>query len=324
MRIILLGPPGAGKGTQAQFMSQHFHIPQISTGDMLRAAVKAKTPLGLAAKVVMEQGLLVSDDIIINLVKQRIQEPDCQSGFLLDGFPRTLAQAEALKQQNIPIEYVIELQIADHFIIERMSGRLVHLSSGRVYHRMNNPPKTAGLDDLTGEPLMQRKDDEEETVRQRLAVYRQQTQPLIHYYRQWAQSGDPGAPRFCPISAEGSVEEVRQRLLNVFNIMTLTQENFDEALQKNPVIVVDFWAKWCMPCRSFSHVIMEAAKRFPEVMFGAVDIDEQKELANEFAIKSVPSVMIIRDQVVVYAEAGALTLGNMIDLLEQTLKLKNL
>lgn len=215
MRIILLGPPGAGKGTQAQFIVQHFHIPQISTGDMLRAAVKAQTPLGLSAKEIMDRGELMPDAVITELVKERIVQPDCHNGFLLDGFPRTLAQAEALKQQNIHIDYVIELQIEDNVIVERMSGRLVHPASGRVYHRNNNPPRIAGFDDVTGEPLMQRKDDSEETVRQRLAVYHQQTKPLVQYYQQWAQSGDRFAPQYYQISAQGRVEEVRDRLFMI-------------------------------------------------------------------------------------------------------------
>jgi len=329
MRIILLGPPGAGKGTQAQLISQYFHIPQISTGDMLRAAVKAQTPLGLAAKSVMEQGQLVSDGVIIELVKERIAQSDCQNGFLLDGFPRTLAQADALKQQKIFIDYVIELQIEDNVIVERMSGRLVHLSSGRVYHRQYHPPKQAGKDDITGEPLVQRKDDLEQTVRERLLVYHQQTEPLISYYRQWAEVGDPSAPQFYQISAEGPVEEVRNRLLAILtastpgckNMMTLNQQNFDEIVNNNAVVLVDFWAKWCMPCRSFGQVIEQVAPRYPRVIFATVDVDEQKELAEEFAVKSVPSVMIIRNQTVVFAESGALTAGNLIELLEQAQRL---
>lgn len=329
MRIILLGPPGAGKGTQAQFISQHFHIPQISTGDMLRAAVKAQTPLGLAAKSIMEKGQLVSDEVIINLVKERIAQPDCKNGFLLDGFPRTLAQAEALRQQKIHIGFVIELQIDDNLIVERMSGRLVHPNSGRVYHRVNHPPKVEGKDDLTGEPLVQRKDDEESTVRERLMVYHQQTKPLIDYYQQWANSNEPAAPQFYQISAQGRVEEVRNRLLAILtsanahsaNIMALNQQNFDEVVNKHPLVLVDFWAKWCVPCRSFTQVIEQVAPRYPSVIFANVDIDEQKGLAEEFAVKSVPSVMIIRNKTVVYAESGSLSIGNLIELLDQAQKL---
>ncbi len=325
MRIILLGPPGAGKGTQAQFIANHFHIPQISTGDMLRSAVKAQTQLGLAAKMVMEQGQLVADEIIIELVKQRIEQSDCRNGFLLDGFPRTLAQAEALRNQNIRVEYVIELQIDDNLIVERMSGRLVHLDSGRVYHRTNQPPKVAGLDDVTNEPLIQRKDDMEETVRERLKVYHQQTKPLINYYQQWSQSRDPLAPKFYQISAKGSVAEVRDKILAILepknqslaNVITLTQQNFDEVIKTHDLVFVDFWAKWCMPCRALSQVIQEVAQRYPEVIFASVDIDEEKELGEEFLIKSVPSVMILRHQVVVYADSGSLTIANLIELLDQ-------
>lgn len=184
MQIILLGSPGAGKGTQARLISKHFSIPQISTGDMLRAAVDAKTPLGLMAKEIMDSGKLVSDEIIIALVKDRIAEPDCRNGFLFDGFPRTLVQAEAVRTAGIQIDHVIEIYVADAVIIERMSGRMVHPASGRVYHLRNHPPKTPGIDDVTGEPLIVREDDSEETVRKRLNVYHQQTEPLIDYYQQ--------------------------------------------------------------------------------------------------------------------------------------------
>ena len=329
MRIILLGPPGAGKGTQAQFISQHFHIPQISTGDMLRAAVKAQTPLGLAAKSVMEQGQLVSDEVIIALVKERIAQPDCENGFLLDGFPRTITQAEALKQQKISLDFVIELEIDDNLIVERMSGRLVHVNSGRVYHQVNHPPKVPGIDDLTGEPLIQRKDDQEDTVRERLAVYHRQTKPLVDYYQQWANSGSHGAPRFYKISAEGRVEEVRDRILNILtadtprsaNIKTVTQKNFDAIIKKHSIVLIDFWADWCAPCRSFSKVVEQVAPRYPEIIFGSIDIEIEKELAEEFAVKSVPAIMILRNQTVIYAEPGSLSVGNLIELLEQTKQL---
>ncbi len=331
MRIILLGPPGAGKGTQAQFLSQYFHIPQISTGDMLRAAVKAQTPLGLAAKSIMEQGQLVSDEVIISLVKERIAQPDCQTGFLLDGFPRTLAQAEALKQQKIPLDFVVELQIDDNAIVERMSGRLIHPGSGRVYNRLYHPPKVAGQDDLTGEPLIQRKDDQEQTVRERLTVYHQQTKPLIDYYQKWMQSGDPAAPKFYQISADDPVEVVRDKLLSILtvshssaapNMITLNQQNFDEIVTQHKLVLIDFWAKWCVPCRSFGKVIEQVAPRYPEVIFANVDIDKNKGLAEEFAVKSVPSVMIIRDKTVVYAGSGSLSVGNLVELLDQAKSLK--
>ncbi|OWT53448.1 adenylate kinase [Candidimonas nitroreducens] len=212
MRLILLGPPGAGKGTQAAYITKKFGIPQISTGDMLRAAVKAQTPLGIEAKKVMDTGALVSDDLIIGLVRDRLEQSDCKPGYLFDGFPRTLPQADALKDAKISLDYVVEMVVPEENIIERMSGRRVHPASGRSYHVHFNPPKTPGIDDITGEPLVQRDDDREETVRHRLAVYRDQTRPLVDYYSQWADSGAPGAPRFRQISGLGSVEEIRDRI----------------------------------------------------------------------------------------------------------------
>lgn len=213
MRLILLGPPGAGKGTQAAFICKHFGIPQISTGDMLRAAVKAGTPLGLAAKRVMDSGALVSDDIIIGLVKERIVEPDCANGFLFDGFPRTIPQADAMKAAGVKIEFVLEIDVPDEAIIERMSGRRVHAASGRTYHVKFNPPKVAGKDDTTGEDLIQREDDKEETVRKRLEVYQGQTRPLVEYYSAWAATGDANAPRYRRISGLGGVDEITARAL---------------------------------------------------------------------------------------------------------------
>ncbi len=213
MRLIFLGPPGAGKGTQAQAICQHFGIPQISTGDMLRAAVKAGTPLGLEAKKVMDTGGLVSDDIILGLVRERLQQPDCAKGYLFDGFPRTLAQAEALKREGIALDYVLVFEVPDEEIIERMSGRLVHPASGRTYHVKYHPPREPGKDDVTGEPLIQRDDDKEETVRARLAVYHQQTKPLIDYYTAWVATGDAAAPKVRHVSGVGAVSEVTQRIL---------------------------------------------------------------------------------------------------------------
>ena len=211
MRLILLGPPGAGKGTQAAFIKEKFAIPQISTGDMLRAAVKAGTPLGVAAKKVMDSGALVSDDIIIGLVKERLTQPDCASGYLFDGFPRTLPQADAMKDAQVALDYVLEIDVPDSDIIERMSGRRVHVASGRTYHVKFNPPKVAGVDDLSGEPLIQRDDDSEATVRTRLEVYHSQTRPLVAYYSTWAGAGDPTAPRYRRISGIGSVDTIRER-----------------------------------------------------------------------------------------------------------------
>jgi len=211
MRLILLGPPGAGKGTQAAFIKERFGIPQISTGDMLRAAVKAGTPLGLAAKKVMDAGQLVSDDIIVGLVKERLQAPDCAGGYLFDGFPRTIPQADAMKAAGVALDHVLEIDVPESEIVLRMSGRRVHPASGRVYHVKFNPPRAADRDDLTGEPLILRDDDREQTVRKRLEVYRQQTRPLVDYYTRWAASGDARAPRYHRISGLGSVEEIRAR-----------------------------------------------------------------------------------------------------------------
>lgn len=213
MKLILLGAPGAGKGTQAAFITQKYGIPQISTGDMLRAAVKAGTPLGLQAKGVMESGGLVSDELIINLVKERIAQPDCANGFLFDGFPRTLPQAEAMKQAGVKLDYVLEIDVPFDAIIERMSGRRSHPASGRTYHVKFNPPKAEGKDDLTGEPLVQRDDDKEETVRKRLQVYNDQTRPLVSYYSEWASNAPSAAPKYRKISGTGNVEEITARAL---------------------------------------------------------------------------------------------------------------
>lgn len=213
MRLILLGAPGAGKGTQAAYICQKYGIPQISTGDMLRAAVKAGTQLGVAAKKVMDAGGLVSDDIIIGLVKERIAQPDCAKGFLFDGFPRTIPQADAMKNAGVKLDVVLEIDVPDEAIIERMSGRLFHTASGRSYHVKFNPPKTPGIDDVTGEPLTQRDDDKEDTVRKRLAVYQSQTRPLVDYYSKWAATGDAQAPRYARIAGLGSVEDITARAL---------------------------------------------------------------------------------------------------------------
>jgi len=213
MRLILLGAPGAGKGTQATFICQKYGIPQISTGDMLRAAVKAGTPLGVAAKKIMDSGALVGDDIIIGLVKERITQPDCAKGFLFDGFPRTIPQADAMKAAGVKLDHVLEIDVPFDAIVERMSGRRSHTASGRTYHVKFNPPKVAGVDDVTGEPLIQREDDKEETVKKRLEVYSAQTRPLVDYYSAWAKSEPAAAPKYHRISGTGSVEEITQRAL---------------------------------------------------------------------------------------------------------------
>lgn len=211
MRLILLGAPGAGKGTQATFIKEKFGIPQISTGDMLRAAVKAGTPLGIEAKKVMDSGGLVSDEIIINLVKERLKDSDCANGYLFDGFPRTIPQAEAMKEVGVKIDFVLEIDVPHDAIIDRMSGRRTHPASGRTYHVKFNPPKQEGIDDISGEPLVQRDDDKEETVKKRLDVYEKQTRPLVDYYGQWAATGDDNAPQYRKIAGVGSVEEIKAR-----------------------------------------------------------------------------------------------------------------
>ncbi len=217
MRLILLGGPGAGKGTQANFIKEKYNIPQISTGDMLRAAVKAGTPLGLAAKKIMDEGGLVSDDIIIGLVKDRIKESDCANGFLFDGFPRTIPQADAMKEVGVNVDFVVEIAVEDEEIVKRMSGRRAHLSSGRTYHVIYNPPKEEGKDDVTGEPLVQRDDDSEDTVRNRLKVYHEQTEPLIAYYSKWADSGEANSPKYVQIQGVGKVDEIRDSIFNAMS-----------------------------------------------------------------------------------------------------------
>ncbi|ROT97851.1 adenylate kinase [Marinobacter sp. R17] len=214
MRIILLGAPGAGKGTQAQFITEKFGIPQISTGDMLRAAVKAESPLGLEVKEIMAKGGLVPDETIIALIKDRIQEEDCKNGFLLDGFPRTIPQAEALKQEGVVIDYVVEIAVDDEEIVSRLSGRRVHEASGRIYHVKYDPPKVEGKDDETGEPLIQRNDDSEETVRNRLRIYHEQTAPLIGYYQDWAKQDADAAPTYVRVDGIGTMPEIRDQILN--------------------------------------------------------------------------------------------------------------
>lgn len=211
MRLILLGPPGAGKGTQAQFIAERYRIPQISTGDMLRAAMKAGTPLGLAAKKVMDSGQLVSDDIVVALVQERLARPDCAEGYLFDGFPRTLPQAEAMRAAGVTVEFVLEIDVPDEEIVPRMGGRRVHVASGRTYHVRFNPPRVADRDDVTGEPLIQRDDDRAETVRKRLEVYHAQTRALVDYFARWAATGDARAPQYRKISGVGAVDEIRAR-----------------------------------------------------------------------------------------------------------------
>ena len=217
MKLILLGPPGAGKGTQACFICEKFGIPQISTGDMLRAAIKAGTPLGLAAKKVMDAGHLVSDDIIIGLVQERLQAADCKNGYLFDGFPRTIPQADSLKDAHVKVDYVLEIAVPDADIIERMDGRRVHHASGRTYHVKFNPPRQEGRDDATGEPLIQREDDKSDVVRKRLEVYHAQTSALVGYYAKWATTSDPAAPKYRKVDGRGKVDEIKQRVVDALS-----------------------------------------------------------------------------------------------------------
>ncbi|MDP1681189.1 MAG: adenylate kinase [Burkholderiales bacterium] len=212
MRMILLGGPGAGKGTQANYIKEKFGIPQISTGDMLRAQIKAGSELGMKAKAIMDAGGLVSDDIIIGMVKARLTEDDCKNGYLFDGFPRTIPQAEAMKAAGVPIDYVVEIDVADEEIVKRMSGRRVHLASGRTYHVVFNPPRVAGKDDITGEDLIQRDDDTEETVKKRLDIYHAQTEPLVKYYGDWAARGEAGAPQYVKVAGVGKVDGIRDSI----------------------------------------------------------------------------------------------------------------
>ena len=221
MRLILLGGPGAGKGTQAKFLTEHFSIPQVSTGDMLRAAVRDRTALGNEAKSIMDAGELVPDPLIIALVKQRLKERDCERGFLFDGFPRTIPQAQALRESHVDVDFVIEIAVDDEEIVNRMGGRRTHLGSGRTYHALYNPPKIDGVDDLTGEPLVRREDDSELTVRNRLSVYHEQTRPLIGFYSDWAEANDCSAPRYVRIDGVGSVEEIRDRSLEALGVKKL-------------------------------------------------------------------------------------------------------
>lgn len=217
MKLILLGAPGAGKGTQAKYICEKFGIPQISTGDMLRAQVKAGTPLGLEAKKHMDSGGLVPDAVIIGMVKERLKEADCQNGYLFDGFPRTIPQAEAMKDAGVPLDIVLEIDVPDQDIIDRMAGRRVHLASGRTYHISYNPPKVAGKDDVTGEDLIQRDDDKEETVRKRLDIYHSQTKPLVTFYTTWKNAGDAAAPKVAKVAGVGSVDEITARVLGALN-----------------------------------------------------------------------------------------------------------
>ncbi len=330
MRLMLLGSPGAGKGTQAQFITEYYNIPQISTGAMLRAAVAAGTPLGLKAKAIMESGALVSDDIMIDLVKERINQPDCKNGFLLDGFPRTIPQAEALTAQGIQLDYVIEIVVDDEEIVKRMSGRLVHADSGRTYHTIYHPPKAAGKDDVTGETLIQREDDKEATVRQRLKVYHEQTKPLVEYYQNYVKNHGGKGPVYAAVDGLGDVNVIKERIFTVLeggnmdsskNILTVTQANFDKMIAENDIVLLDFWAQICAPCHVFSKVLDEVAPDYPNVIFAKINADIETGLAQEFNIRSIPFIMLMRERIVLYADSGALTAPVLREMLDAALQL---
>ncbi len=326
MRLMLLGGPGAGKGTQALRLIKTFNIPQISTGDMLRAAIASGSPLGVSAKKIMDSGELVSDDIMIKLVAERLQQEDCQAGFLLDGFPRTIPQAEALKNAGIEIDHVIEIAVDDEEIVRRISGRRVHVPSGRVYHTLYQPPKHSGLDDVTGEPLIQRDDDCEVVIRNRLEVYHKQTEPLIEYYQTWSNTKDPNAPAFHRISGEGEVDTIFQRILSVIkhddkhHVQTITQEIFDDLFEKNEIVFIDFWANWCAPCKQFAHVYERIAAQFPNLMFGKINIEDEPTLAETFQIRSIPHLMIFKQGIVIYSESGSMPESALIELVQQAIE----
>lgn len=304
MRLILLGAPGAGKGTQAQFICEQYHIPKIGTGDMLREEIALGTPIGHNVKNIIAEGKLVPEEIVNELLMKRLKAPDCQSGFLLDGYPRTISQAETLIKAHISIDAVIEIHVSDDIIIERLSGRRIHPQSGRIYHILYNPPREEGKDDITQEPLIQRDDDKEVTIRKRLEVYHQQTEPLIEWYQKQGL-------HFIRINGSDTVnaikDKIRQELMPP-QIQTLTKSNFDQIITSNDLVLVDFWAAWCGPCRSFAEIYQAAAEKYPEVIFGKVDIENEPELADDFQVRSIPRLMVFRGNIAVFAESGAMTL----------------
>lgn len=326
MRLVLLGGPGAGKGTQALRLMKTFNIPQISTGDMLRAAIAAGSALGLSAKKIMDAGQLVSDDIMIELVKERLKQDDCHQGFLLDGFPRTIPQADALKQAGVELDHVIEIAVPDEEIVQRISGRRVHPASGRIYHVQYNPPKQAGLDDETGDALVLRDDDREEIIRKRLSIYHQQTEPLIDYYQAWANTNDAMAPMFHRISGEGSVDTISQRISAVLEkskektaVLTVTGDDFEALIEQNEVVFVDFWATWCAPCKQFAAVYERVAALNPSVTFSTINIENEAELAEIFNVRSIPHLMVFKQGIAIYSEAGSMPESTLKELVEQAL-----
>jgi len=325
MRLVLLGGPGAGKGTQALRLMKSFNIPQISTGDMLRAAIAAGSELGLSAKKIMDSGQLVSDEIMIALVKERLKHKDCHQGFLLDGFPRTIPQADALKMAGIDLDHVIEIAVPDDEIVQRISGRRVHPASGRIYHVQYNPPKQAGVDDDTGDTLVLRVDDREEIIRKRLDIYHKQTEPLIDYYQAWANTKDEQAPAFHRVSGEGSVDTIFQRILMVLGkpedsmVLTVTSDEFESVIEQNEVVFIDFWATWCAPCKQFATTYEHVAALNPSVTFATINIENESELAETFNIRSIPHLMVFKQGIAIYSESGSMPESTLKELVEQAL-----
>ena len=325
MRLMLLGCPGAGKGTQALKLMKHFHIPQISTGDMLRAAIASGHPLGLSAKKIMDQGLLVSDPIMIGLVEDRLKEDDCQAGFLLDGFQRTIPQAQALREAKVHLDHVIEIAVDDEEIVRRISGRRVHPASGRVYHVVYNPPKQEGLDDETQEPLVLREDDREEIIRNRLKVYHEKTEPLIEYYQSWADSGDSHAPVFHRVAGEGSVDEIFERMLSALGhkkaslVVPVRAEDFEALLAEKDIVFADFWAPWCVPCKQFKDVYEQVSAQYPNITFISINIEHESELATLFELQSIPHLMVFKQGIAIYSESGTVPESTLKELAEQAL-----
>ncbi len=325
MRLMLLGGPGAGKGTQALKLMKTFHIPQISTGDMLRAAVASGSQIGTNVKKIMDEGRLVSDDIMIELVAERLQQDDCKAGFLLDGFPRTIPQAQALRDAQIRLDHVVEIAVDDEEIVRRISGRRVHPASGRVYHVLYHPPKQAGFDDETQEPLVLREDDQEAIVRKRLQVYYDKTAPLIDYYQSWANSGDPMAPQFHQVSGEGDVEAIYQRLLATIGydhqsrVQPIQADQFETLLTQQQIIFVDFWAPWCVPCKQFKEIYEKVSAQYPDILFGSVNIEQEPALAELFELRSIPHLMVFKQGIAIYSESGSMPESTLKELVEQAL-----